>query len=220
MNHCDGGSISQSRPSRGGMTRVRPTNEHATANRPDRPRGFGARVGIAEPITLHRILTTSHCAGARPGAPADDLTHVALYYMLHYIALRRRPTRRSSRRSNACCIVLHVTLHHIAQAPDPALQPTIYAARALAVAAASGALAGGGLKLYLDCHAHSARRGVFVYGNLFDDVALQVRRRDANHSMGSTKGTESSTTISSTTSRYRAEPVYRTPFCVLGRPST
>ena len=87
-------------------------------------------------------------------------------------------------------ITLHGILPRIAQAPDPALQPTIYAARALAVAAASGALAGGGLKLYLDCHAHSARRGVFVYGNLFDDVALQVRRRDANHSMGSTKRNE------------------------------
>ena len=55
-----------------------------------------------------------------------------------------------------------MNLNRFYDSPDPQLQPTVFAARALAVAAASGALAGGGLKLYLDCHAHSARRGVFV----------------------------------------------------------
>ncbi|CAG9461512.1 unnamed protein product [Pedinophyceae sp. YPF-701] len=63
-----------------------------------------------------------------------------------------------------------VNLNRAYRSPDPHTQPQIHALKALLLHYARQDRLG----LYLDLHAHANKRGIFAYGNSFDDVERQV----------------------------------------------
>ena len=58
-----------------------------------------------------------------------------------------------------------VNLNRVWADPKPELHPSIYAAAALV----QQLHAAGRLRLFVDCHAHSNKRGCFLYGNALPD---------------------------------------------------
>ena len=63
-----------------------------------------------------------------------------------------------------------MNLNRFYDAPDPQLQPSIFAAKNLAMSHARR----GKLYLYLDLHAHANKRGIFLYGNHLPTLEEQI----------------------------------------------
>ena len=66
--------------------------------------------------------------------------------------------------------LLGMNLNRFYDAPEPKLQPSIFAAKKLAMTHARR----GKLYLYLDLHAHANKRGIFLYGNHLPSLEAQV----------------------------------------------
>jgi hypothetical protein len=96
-----------------------------------------------------------------------------------------------------------VNLNRRYRDPSPVSDPTIYAAKVGAVAGArdcsvacawsctpcsfpltlqsvlaESAASPGGLRMYLDLHAHAGKQGCFLFGNSIADLERQVRRAE------------------------------------------